>query len=87
MHGKGRTKHYDLRIKYLAFGISEGLFEIEKVASKDNVADVFTKALRATRFRWLVRAVVSGVENGANWTEPNSRGGVEESLETVPGNR
>jgi hypothetical protein len=87
LHGKGRTKHYDLRIKYLAHGISEGLFEIEKVASKDNVADVFTKVLRATRFRWLVSAVVSGVGNGANWAEPNSRGGVGEQVDTVPGTK
>jgi hypothetical protein len=87
LHGKGRTKHYDLRIKYLAFGISEGLFEIEKVSSRDNVADVFTKVLRATRFRWLVGAVVCGVRNGANWTEPNSRGGVGEQIDTASGTK
>ena len=60
VNGKGRTKHYDLRIKYLALGIAAGNFEINKVSSRENIADIFTKALRTTRFRWLVRAVVFG---------------------------
>jgi hypothetical protein len=59
LNGKGRTKHYDLRIKFLGFGVLKGLFEIKKVATRDNVADIFTKALKATRFKWLVSAIAS----------------------------
>ena len=43
LNGKGRTKHYDLRIKFLAFGVLEGLFLFKWVPSRDNVADVFTR--------------------------------------------
>jgi hypothetical protein len=59
LNGKGRTKHYDLRIKFLAFGVLEGLFLFKWVPSRDNVADVFTKALRAVQFKWLVGTVVT----------------------------
>jgi hypothetical protein len=62
INGKGRTKHYDLRIKYLAFGIASGLFSIEKVASVDNIADLFTKTLKATRFGMLAGSIMSGAK-------------------------
>jgi hypothetical protein len=58
LHGRGRTKHYDLRIKFLAQGIESGLFSIKKVASNDNIADMLTKALRNARFRMMVHALV-----------------------------
>jgi hypothetical protein len=74
LNGKGRTKHYDLRLKYLAFGISNNLFEIEKVATIDNVADIFTKVLRATRFKMLASAIVT---SGQFPRMCKLRGGVE----------
>ena len=42
---KGRTKHYDLRIKYLALGWKTGLFDILKISTANNIADLikFTK--------------------------------------------
>jgi hypothetical protein len=60
LNGKGRTKHYDLRIKYLAEGIARGWFEIGWVSTVDNIADIFTKALRTVRFRMLAAALVRG---------------------------
>jgi hypothetical protein len=74
LNGKGRTKHYDLRLKYLAFGISNNLFEIEKVATIEIVADVFTKVLRATRFKMLASAIVT---SGQFPRMCKLRGGVE----------
>jgi hypothetical protein len=66
LNGTGRTKHYDLRIKYLAFGISNGLFQVKKVSSEDNLADMLTKNLRATRFKMLAGAVMgSGKSHGS----------------------
>jgi hypothetical protein len=64
LNGKGRTKHYDLRIKYLAEGIARGWFDIGWVSTVDNIADIFTKALRTTRFRMLAAALVRG-ESGS----------------------
>jgi len=58
LNGKGRTKHYDLRIKYLAEAVARERFEINWVSTADNLADIFTKALRTTRFRMLAAALV-----------------------------
>jgi hypothetical protein len=63
INGKGRTKHYDLRIKYLAFGLSQGTFQIIKVATVDNLADIFTKVLRGRRFKMLASAMVDAMAN------------------------
>jgi hypothetical protein len=59
LNGKGRTKHNDLRVKYLAFGIASGLFNVEKVSSVDNIADMFTKALKAVRFGMLAGSIMT----------------------------
>jgi hypothetical protein len=58
IHGRGRTKHYDIRIKFLAKSIQEGVFKLLKVSTVDNLADVFTKPLRATRFHSLMEKMV-----------------------------
>jgi hypothetical protein len=60
LNGKGRTKHYDLRIKYLAEGVARGWFGVGWVSTVDNIADIFTKALRTMRFRMLAAALVCG---------------------------
>jgi hypothetical protein len=65
INGKGRTKHYDLRIKYLAFGILQGTFQIVKVATVDNLADIFTKVLRGRRFKMLASAMMNAMANSA----------------------
>jgi hypothetical protein len=50
---RARTKHYDVKVKFIAQGIENGEFDLKKVATLVNVADVFTKALRSARFRAL----------------------------------
>jgi hypothetical protein len=65
INGKGRTKHYDMRIKYLALGISERTFQIVKVATVDNLADIFTKVLHGRRFKMLAGAMVNAMANSA----------------------
>jgi hypothetical protein len=51
--GRARTKHYDVKVKFIAEAVVRGDFELHKVATSCNVADVFTKALRGKRFRAL----------------------------------
>ena len=58
---RARTKHYDVKIKFIAQGIENGDFDLRKVATSVNVADVFTKALRATRFQALTRCFLKQV--------------------------
>ena len=50
---KGRTKHYDIKVKFIAEGIERGDFAVHKVSSWENIADAFTKPLRSVRFRAL----------------------------------
>jgi hypothetical protein len=47
----GRTKHYDIRFKFIGQCVLQGVFEIRKIASVDNLADALTKPLRAITFR------------------------------------
>jgi hypothetical protein len=61
--GKGRTKYYDLRIKYLAAQIGHNEIAIEKISTADNLADALTKPLRTTRFRMLMAAIISNSAN------------------------
>jgi hypothetical protein len=49
--------HWDAAINLL--GYLKGLFVFKWVPSRDNIADMFTKALRAARFKWLVGTVVT----------------------------
>ena len=50
---RGRTKHYDIKVKHIAEAISRNEFQLQYVSTSANVADVFTKALRAVRFNEL----------------------------------
>jgi hypothetical protein len=56
---KAKRKHYDVKVKHLADSIEKGEFKLQKVATAVNVADIFTKALRAVRFRSLARFFVA----------------------------
>jgi hypothetical protein len=53
-NGKGRTKHYAIKVKHLAECVEAGEFKIQKVSTKDNLADQFTKPVRISRFRELI---------------------------------
>jgi len=71
VNGKGRTKNYDLRIKFLAEGIVREWFEIgwPWVSTADNLANIFTKVLRTTRFRMLAAALVGTGSDRANFRD------------------
>ncbi|GJV25515.1 hypothetical protein Tco_1378210 [Tanacetum coccineum] len=48
-----RTKHIEIRHHFLRNNIQKGKFSIEKVASEDNIADIFTKPLKREVFNYL----------------------------------
>jgi hypothetical protein len=73
VNGKGRTKHYDLRIKFLAQSIAREVFTILKVSTEDNLADIFTKVLRKVRFRMLAAALVCDSESRGESDSANFR--------------
>jgi hypothetical protein len=52
---KARTKHYDIKVKFIAQCVDNGDFLLQYVPSSANVADVLTKPLRAVRFKALVQ--------------------------------
>ncbi|GJX64432.1 copia protein [Tanacetum coccineum] len=48
-----RTKHIEIRHHFLRDNIQKGNISIEKVASKYNIADIFTKPLKREVFNYL----------------------------------
>ncbi|GKB23576.1 hypothetical protein Tco_0862977 [Tanacetum coccineum] len=48
-----RTKHIEIRHHFLRDNVQKGNISIEKVASEDNIADVFTKPLKREVFNYL----------------------------------
>ncbi|GJT11521.1 hypothetical protein Tco_0858563 [Tanacetum coccineum] len=48
-----RTKHVEIRHYFLRDNVQKGNISIEKVASKDNTADIFTKPLNHEMFNYL----------------------------------
>ena len=58
-HSKGRTKHLDVKYKYIQQNISRQNISIEKVESADNVADLLTKPVATSIFRTLISKVIS----------------------------
>ena len=59
---RARGKHYDIKVKYIAEGVAAGEFSLRYIPTSSNVADVFTKALRAVRFNALAQFLISRVE-------------------------
>ncbi|GJU64432.1 retrovirus-related pol polyprotein from transposon TNT 1-94 [Tanacetum coccineum] len=47
------TKHIEIRHHFLRDNVQKGNFSIEKVSSKDNIADIFTKPLKREPFNLL----------------------------------
>ncbi|GKE25174.1 hypothetical protein Tco_1436686 [Tanacetum coccineum] len=50
-----RTKHIEIRHHFLHDNIQKGNISIEKVASEDNIADIFTKPLKREVFKIKIR--------------------------------
>ncbi|GJX87579.1 hypothetical protein Tco_0339593 [Tanacetum coccineum] len=48
-----RTKHIEIRYHFLRDNVQKGNITIEKVASKDNIADILTKPLKREPFNLL----------------------------------
>ncbi|GJW61823.1 hypothetical protein Tco_0111158 [Tanacetum coccineum] len=48
-----RTKHVEIRHHFLRDNVQKGNISIEKVASEDNIADIFTKPLKREVFNYL----------------------------------
>ncbi|GJS50699.1 hypothetical protein Tco_0624061 [Tanacetum coccineum] len=48
-----RTKHIEIRHHFLRDNVQKGNISIEKVASEDNIADIFTKPLKCEVFNYL----------------------------------
>ena len=48
-----RTKHIEIRHHFLRDNVQKGNITIEKVASEDNLADIFTKPLKREPFNHL----------------------------------
>jgi hypothetical protein len=65
-NGRGRTKHYDLRIKFLGLGVQNEMFAIEWISTEDNIGDLFTKVLRGVRFKMLRAAMVCDCKLSGN---------------------
>jgi hypothetical protein len=56
--GKGRNKHYHTKVRFLHECGQMSKFEMQKVSTEVNIADVFTKPLRKVRFRQLLSAIM-----------------------------
>ncbi|GJZ68536.1 retrovirus-related pol polyprotein from transposon TNT 1-94 [Tanacetum coccineum] len=48
-----RTKHIEIRLHFLRDNVQKGNISIEKVASEDNIAYIFTKPLKRNVFNYL----------------------------------
>jgi 1,2-phenylacetyl-CoA epoxidase PaaB subunit len=64
--GTGRTKHYDVKLKFLQQCIGQNEFSLEKVGTNDNLADVLTKPLQKVKFD-RVNQVILDENNGSNF--------------------
>ena len=49
----GRTKHMDIKYKFIKEMVLEGRIEVEYIEGEKNIADIFTKALPKPRFKLL----------------------------------
>ena len=54
-----RTKHIDIRYHFVRDCIRDNLFKIEWIATQDQQADIFTKALQTIQFRKLCQAITN----------------------------
>jgi hypothetical protein len=52
-----RSKHIDIRYHVLREYVSNGVFQLIDTNTQDNLADLFTKALPATTFKYMVTSL------------------------------
>jgi hypothetical protein len=65
---KGRNKHYDVKIKFIAEGIDELRYRLGYIPTRENIADVFTKTVPGPRFRELTNVFMTRAGASANLT-------------------
>jgi len=53
--GYARAKHIDIRHHYIREKVQEGMIKVMDVASADNLADIFTKALPRVQYDNIIR--------------------------------
>lgn len=61
-----RSKHIDLRYHFAREKLEQGLFTLKYVATRENLADIFTKQLPKAQFEYLLMHVfnLKGKQNG-----------------------
>ena len=69
---KRRTKHMDVRVKFLGEVYQLKKFDIQYVTSQNNWADIFTKPLATVQFRRLRSALVQDQSSLITNRKPNS---------------
>ena len=57
-HFKPRTKHISLKFHHFQDQVRQGILEIVKVGTHDNLADIFTKPLGKVKFQHLRRLLM-----------------------------
>jgi hypothetical protein len=60
---KGRTKHFDVKLKFVKEAFANKIFKVVYVPSQFNLADIMTKPLGFVKFKTLRYFIVSDVGN------------------------
>ncbi|XRB23312.1 RNA-dependent DNA polymerase [Pseudoscourfieldia marina] len=55
-----RTKHIEIRREFIKFHIGHETVKIERVSTKDQLADILTKPLRQDIHNYLVQMILHG---------------------------
>ena len=58
----GRTKHVDIRYRYVNEMVLDGFLKIQFVKTEENVADIFTKNVSSKTYRKLTPAFLASKE-------------------------
>jgi hypothetical protein len=58
-NGRGRTRHYDVKLKFIQQCLIERKFQLKKIDTKQNLADILTKPLRKLQFEYLSDVILS----------------------------
>jgi hypothetical protein len=71
LQSKGKTKHSDVRLKFVQDLYFQGMFELEYIPSNENLADALTKALKSVKFRQLTQTFIRKINLPVSTDHPN----------------